>query len=249
MDAAGIEGDYLPWDDVLHQGPVPAGLSDEDLRRMRAAFLAESRRAAQWETLPFFTARDRALVGADDALLWFEADLYDQLQLIQILDMRARAGGGARLICIGSFPGKPDFKGLGELGPHELRTLVGTDHDVDEAEFDLAERAWHAFRSPNPSAIERLLAAGTSALPFLGDALIRHLEQFPAVEDGLSSTQRMILEAVAVGVRGWTRIFGRLIEIEARPFVDDRTIRDYLVNLMTGPRPLLTGAGPFLDLQ
>ncbi len=27
MRKAGISGEYLPWRDVLHDGPVPAGLS------------------------------------------------------------------------------------------------------------------------------------------------------------------------------------------------------------------------------
>ncbi len=40
MRQAGIEGPMVPWDDVLHEGPVPAGLNPAALRQQRAEFLA-----------------------------------------------------------------------------------------------------------------------------------------------------------------------------------------------------------------
>jgi len=36
---AGIEGDFLPWADVLHVGPVPAKLSFEALSEVRAEYI------------------------------------------------------------------------------------------------------------------------------------------------------------------------------------------------------------------
>ena len=40
MKQAGVPGAFLPWRDVLHDGPVPAGLSLEDLSMVRASFIA-----------------------------------------------------------------------------------------------------------------------------------------------------------------------------------------------------------------
>ena len=37
----GIEGDFLSWLDVLHDGPVPEGLSLEELSEVRADFIAD----------------------------------------------------------------------------------------------------------------------------------------------------------------------------------------------------------------
>lgn len=37
---SGIPGTILPWRDVLHDGPVPAGLSLEELSGVRVQFLA-----------------------------------------------------------------------------------------------------------------------------------------------------------------------------------------------------------------
>ncbi|MEJ2177800.1 MAG: hypothetical protein P8Y12_07580, partial [Gammaproteobacteria bacterium] len=42
LRAAGIEGEYLPWRDVLHDGPVPGGITLEQLSKVRAKFIAGS---------------------------------------------------------------------------------------------------------------------------------------------------------------------------------------------------------------
>jgi hypothetical protein len=45
--ASGIEGQILPWRDVLHEGPVPASLSADELGEARA----RSRRGAVVKTV------------------------------------------------------------------------------------------------------------------------------------------------------------------------------------------------------
>ena len=40
LRAAGVAGRLLAWRDVLHDGPVPGGLSPAELRRVRAGHLA-----------------------------------------------------------------------------------------------------------------------------------------------------------------------------------------------------------------
>src|SRR5205807_1708362 len=127
--------------------------------------------------------RDAAFENFDsheEVVLWFEHDLYDQLQLIQILDrLRARTGAGARargvtrlsLICIDRY--------LGGLTGAQLAALWPARRAVTPGELELAAAAWRAFRSPDPEEIEKLLHRDTSGLPFLDGALWRHLQQFP----------------------------------------------------------------------
>ena len=81
-------GAVLPWDDVLHEGPVPEGLAPADLGGVRAAFLAGEAGDLE-EIARQFEARDRRLdeaAGDDEVVLWFEHDLYDQLQVLQVMD-------------------------------------------------------------------------------------------------------------------------------------------------------------------
>ena len=132
----------------------------------------------------------------DELVLWYEHDLFDQLNLIQLL---ARIGQVVRghkpvsLICLDGFPGHPRFKGLGELSPDELGSLFETRRPITGAQYDLAVRAWDAFRADSPQALDALLRTDTSALPFLAAALARHLEDYPWTRDGLSRTERRVL--------------------------------------------------------
>jgi hypothetical protein len=84
----------LPWRDVLHEGPVRQGLTLEQLSAERAGFLAARFRLDPEDTRAAFQDRDRRLREAIEAGseldLWFEHDLYDQLQLLQLLDLVAR---------------------------------------------------------------------------------------------------------------------------------------------------------------
>src|SRR5690349_9951525 len=89
MKRAGLSGDILAWRDVLHEGPTPAGLTLAELSEVRARFVADCGWRTFAEAQAEFRARDAALAqyGAhDEVVLWFEHDLYDQLQLLQLLD-------------------------------------------------------------------------------------------------------------------------------------------------------------------
>jgi hypothetical protein len=250
LSATDLAGDVISWDDVLFEGAVPAGIDDRELRRVRSSVQGKSLRDYSIGALTYLTARDYALAAAEDVLLWFEADLACQLQLTQILAMLARSGRSGRLICIDSYPGYEGFVGLGQLNPDELLTLLGSEHQLTDEELSLGVEAWEAFRSPNPTTIERLLAGDTAALPFLADAFLRHLEEFPSASDGLSRTERTILARVAAGTNRWTHLFNEVLEAEERPFMDDLTFRHRLEAVMTGATPLVRGRSEkFLELM
>src|ERR1700754_402024 len=90
IEATGVGGDVLPWRDALHEGPVPEGLDAAELRTVRAEFLAGCGWGAADAIEADMRARDERLATAltrdEVVVLWFEHDLYDQLQLLQILD-------------------------------------------------------------------------------------------------------------------------------------------------------------------
>jgi DNA-binding transcriptional MerR regulator len=83
-----LGGAVLSWQDVLHEGPVPA-VPAHELRRVRARFLSEYGWGSERSLLDAFERRDRlyrhALEARTQVVLWFEHDLYDQLQLLQVL--------------------------------------------------------------------------------------------------------------------------------------------------------------------
>lgn len=194
----GVPGEVLSWKDILHEGPVPQGMSLEELRIVRSRFIADSGWDTYDEALSEFARRDRILAESlshNEVVLWFGHDLFDQLQLIQLLDWFACQDFGATalsLIC--------DAECVGPSSAQRLRERFPGRHRISSSELKLGQKAWTSFRSPNPVTITELLTQDTSALPFLRGALRRHLQQFPSVKRGLSRSEAQILEAIADGV-------------------------------------------------
>jgi hypothetical protein len=248
--AAGIrqvvpDGYVLAWRDALHVGPVPAGLSLPELSALRTRFIEEQGWAPAGTVAASFAERDAALAGFhqhDEVCLWFEHDLYDQLQLLQVLDWLAGEGPGdtaLRLICISELPGVERFYGLGQLTPAQLATLYPQRRPISREQLDLAGEAWAAFRSADPTNLAALLAGDTSALPFLRAALPRLLAELPAVGDGLSRTERLILENLASGPQEPTAAFRASQEREDAPFLGDTIFWWHVHALGTAAHPPL----------
>lgn len=208
----------LVWRDVLHEGPVPA-VVPEELVPIRAAFLAGQGWADGDEARIALGKRDAqiaALEPSDKVVLWFEDDVYDQLQLIQVLDRLTEHNGPIDLMAL----------------PREGRTPLLVRHAharaLGESELALARHAWAAFTAPDPHALQDLWLAGTPELPDLGPALGRLLEELPATTDGLSRTERQLL----------ARMPATLVELvegdrhdEPRPFASDAVIESRLRGL------------------
>ncbi|HET9290899.1 MAG TPA: hypothetical protein VFQ49_07415, partial [Actinomycetes bacterium] len=242
---AGLADAALAWADVLHEGPVPAGLDDAGLRRVRAEFLAGADGVDAPAALARLEARDRTLAANRDGeyLLWFEADLYDQLQIAQILaalgDLRV-APGRVTLVCIGEYPGIAHFGGLGELEPEQLGGLLGAAARLTADALDLGAAAWAALRADHPGALGAIAASRSPELRFLGEAFDRLSREYPSTRDGLSLTERRLLAATVMddGAAAGA-VFGRVGEREARPFLGDLFFFRAAARLATGPVPLV----------
>ena len=129
MIEAGLSGTVIPWRDILHDGPVPAGLSLHALAKIRAEFLAQPGVASYTGVLERFRQRDRVLESFaqfQQVIIWLEHDLYDQLQLLQLLAWFADQDiqqTEIKLICIDDFPGIDPFYGLGQLDTQQILSL------------------------------------------------------------------------------------------------------------------------------
>lgn len=237
----GVSGNVIPWRDVLHEGPVPSRLTLEAMSEVRARYLSSWGAGSFPAVWRHFGSRDAALRAARNVALWFEHDLHDQLQLLQILATIAQQREtSAELICINAFPGITPFIGLGQLSPVQLSSLWPTRRRVTPAQLTLAARAWKAFSSSDPLAIRQLLATDISALPFLRAALERHVEEVPSPPDGLSRTERQILRAVAAGQRTFAAVFQANQAAEAAPFLGDTVVAARIAGMIHVRNPLLT---------
>jgi hypothetical protein len=242
LRSTALGGTVLPWRDSLHVGPLPSTPRPELLRR-RAAFLAESGWGGGEEIRDSLAERDRRLERAfadgEPVVLWFEHDLYDQLQLLDILALAGEAGATPEAIVVGAFPGRPSFRGLGELTADELESLWPARRPVPRATLETAGAAWGDIRQPTPEALARRVEHDAQDLPYVRAALLRLLEELPAPRDGLSTTERTALRALAGGARTSVAAFVAAQDLESAPFLGDAWFFVTLAELGRGPHRLL----------
>jgi hypothetical protein len=246
---AGIPGAYLAWRDVLHDGPVPQTESLEALSDVRARVISEFGGEGDYAGLRSeFAERDRTLAAFrehDETVLWFEHDLYDQLQLLQILDWLSRQDRDAdriSLIQIDRHPEVSPFFGLGQLSGRQLADLLPTRQPVSDAQFAIGREAWAAFRAPDPEGLAALADSSFQEMPFLSAALTRCLEEYPSARDGLSRTERQLLEAGSSGARHRRDYYIASSRRESCPW-GDMSVYARLDRLSTGPGPALDRLG------
>ena len=248
LEATGLGGDVIGWRDALEEGPAPK-VGAGELRAVRARFLADCGWGAAAELEEELRMRDETLRDALEhrhVVLWFEHDLCDQLQLLQILAFADEVGyepTRLELIVIGAFEGRPEFKGLGELDVEELASLSPSRMPVTAAQTQLARRAWQAFRDADPRAIETLLAGDTGALPFLAPALRRLLEELPDTRTGLGRSEHQLLAPLLDGPRTPVELFHAAQAAEEAPFDADASVWRRLAELGVGRDPLVTASG------
>jgi hypothetical protein len=248
IESAGIPGTVSIWADPLHDGPVPGGLTDADLLDVRVRHHAGPTEQADVDSvndLRQWRATIERYDAYDELILWFEHDLFDQLALIQLLTWIRKRLPPAKivsLVCIGSFPGRPRFKGLGELSADELAPLLDTRQRVSEAQYSLAELAWQAFREPTPEALDNVRRTDTAALPYLAAALARFLQEYPWTRDGLSRTERRLLELADAGSVELAAAFPRMHDGEDAYYITDSSLADLAQTLSRISPPLLTFA-------
>lgn len=237
--------EVLPWRDVLHEGPVPLTDALETITATRIEYLATAGGGDIGVIEYELRARDRGLGMNGDferVVLWIEHNLYDQLQLLQVLDWFAdhpRQGGTLLLVQVDDYICRQE--------PDAIPRQAASAMPVTQAQLDLAKRAWAAFRQSTPEAWARLLESDLSTLPFLQAAVLRMLEELPG-HNGLSRTERQMLAAIEVSES--VTALGAFIAVqkmEEAEFMGDWSFWRLLDQLALADEPLIAGleAAPF----
>jgi hypothetical protein len=227
--AAGVAaGEVLVWRDVLHDGPVPAGLDADALARVRARHLTtrswphgEGVEVSEEAVLAMLRERDARLAAHPreaEVVLWFEDDLFDHLLRAQVEDRLAQRANGATVVTRVRLKHPP--RG-------DLRAALAAREPVD----------------PDPTVFAALRSSDPRA--WVGvPGLERLLEELPDARTGLTRLERQILEALRDGPLSPADLFKAATAGEDPPWVGDATVFALAADLA----PLVALAGGCYEL-
>jgi hypothetical protein len=246
-----IPGKVSTYGDLMCEGPAPANLDAKAWIDVRARFMAEVGYASVEEARDYLQGFEDTLASFsqhEEVVIWLDHRLTNQLILIKVLDWfshRNLGGTKLSLICVGPHAGMENFVGLGAMTADQLASLADTRQPVTEAQYRTAVAAWKAFTSPDPREIERVIDGDTSALPYLGSTLRRHLEQFPSVDGGLSRTQRHVLSILrAQGPLSSIELWVAAQSLEEAVFMGDSPFFRLAADLSRASHPLVQISDP-----
>jgi len=246
LQAAGLPGEILVWQDPVSQGPTPGRWTIGEWYSGRASFIADAygckREAIRRELEEADAALDRIHLE-DEVVLWFEHDLFDQSILVRLLSLIARRPRGRAslsLVSIATHPEVARFIGLGNLNAGQLAALFPARRPVTDAMLEGAGRVWEKFASADPRALGEEARGTIEGFPWLPAALRRHLEELPWTTDGLTRTERQALAALEDGAASPSECFRASVEMEEAPWLGDSMFYFVLSRLASRTDPFVT---------
>lgn len=249
LRAAEMPGEIQPWREALLAGPTPQGLSPQEWLDTRAQFLSESYGQNFEVCRNLLIQQEEALTRFphhEEVVLWFESDLFCQVNLLYLLNWFASQSLGRTtlsLICIGSFPGMIGFRGLGNLSPQQLASLFERRQAVPPETLRLAQEAWAAYCAPEPNKLFKLLKKNTTALPFLKNAIQAHLQRLPSLRNGLGKIENTALDIIAGGIDEFEPLFIIFRDLEPNYGLGDVQFFDALNKLISNAAPAVQVVG------
>jgi hypothetical protein len=164
FEQTGLEGDTMVWREVLSEGPLEENISSAGFWRGRQDWITKSfNETAEGYQEKMLDQLAKLSEPYDEINLWFEFDLHCQVNMLGAMTyLKQRADLSASnifLICPADFPGKENFRGMGELSPEELEYLYDNIRvQLSPVDFVIAEEAWGIYVSRDPVKLEHYLS-------------------------------------------------------------------------------------------
>jgi hypothetical protein len=236
----GLEGDILVWREIFSQGPLTGNITSADFWKARE----------EWICNRFEEQPDEYIKAVVDPLsklsepyneinLWFEFDLHCQANLLGVMEMLSKntnlSPPAVYLICPDDFPGKENFKGMGELNGEELEYLYDNIRlRLSEGDFAVAGEAWKLYVDGNADKLEKWLDTNTfwGSQHQLKPALAAHLKRLRTNEHGLNYVEQKLLDTYNYGYKTRQAIYESFWETEKIYGMGDLEIDIYLDSLV-----------------
>ncbi len=239
FEQTGLDGDIMVWREVFSQGPLEENISSAHFWREREEWIGggfnETPEGYQHKMLDELTKLSEPY---NEINLWFEFDLHCQANLLGVIayleqktDLSAPV---IYLICPGDFPGKDDFKGMGELNGEELEYLYDNIRvQLSAEDFAIASAAWDVYVSNNPEKLSAYLANTTfwGSFHLLKPALQAQLKRLQVNENGLNYVEQKLVDIYNNGAKTQGEIYTAFWKTEKIYGMGDMEIDIYLNRL------------------
>jgi len=217
LDQADIQGQRLVWRDVLCEGPVISEFAGDLFWEKRQDFMADFF-GAKWDEFKTKCIDEfdkiKSVPQQYELVLWFEFDLFCQINMLGILHFLSRAvykDKRVSLICVGSVEEKENLIGLGEIPPKNFNSLFENRISLNQEALSYASSVFLAFCDKDPQRITKVVQEHPK-FPYLKGAIAAHFKRFPFKDSGLNEIEMAILNFVQEGASEPKHIVGNMLK-------------------------------------
>ena len=202
LEKSGIDGERLIWRDVLSEGPVVSDFASPDFweKRMEfmSAFFGADVKGFKVECIDEFDKINN-VPRYDELVLWFEYDLFCQVNMLGILHFLAKPEYQKMkisLICVGSEKGNKKLIALGEIAPDNFKSLFEKRTTLNQEDLSYASSAYLAYCNNDPQQLI-IQVHDHPKFPYLKGAIAAHFKRFPFKNSGLNEIEMTMLNFLA----------------------------------------------------
>jgi hypothetical protein len=236
----GLDGDVLVWREVLSEGPLTEDIASAQFWRNRSEWICEAFKETPDHYQQNVLNELAHLEGAYDEInLWFEYDLHCQANMLGVMNYLKRKTDLSQpaifLICPDDYPGKEDFRGMGELNAEELEYLYDNIRtQLSEIDFIIAAEAWGIYVSRDAEKLRNYLGDTHfwGSLHCLKPALVAQLKRLAVNDKGLNAIEQKLLDIYQYGYHTWPEILSVFWQTEKIYGMGDMEVDLYLQKLI-----------------
>jgi len=192
-----ISGDIITWREMLCEGKTTHEVGSETFWRQRYEYLNRAYKVTKDTFINRTLKEYRNLCNQksqEDIVLWFNKDLFCQINMIAVLSWIKKNRANANIYLIGSGVEKD------AVSPHlltmdktELEKLYQEKLLLNKDDIEFGDYMWQLYCENSPIRIQSAIKQNNSQLQYLSNVIQTHLHRFPSLKNGLNELENKML--------------------------------------------------------
>ncbi len=198
LKSLNFKGAIITWREMLCEGKTETNVGSESFWKTRFEYLHKNYNVSKSWFIEKTLKEYRSLCNhkqQDEIILWFEYDLFCQINMIAVLSWLKthRRDAQISLVCSGDEDGTDKMYGLCDVDDEKLQNLYNKRVYLTQDDIEFADYIWQLYCSDNPIRLENMSDFDHYHFDYLSEAIKVHLKRFPSVRNGLNELENRIL--------------------------------------------------------
>jgi len=205
IEKGGIIGDTIIWREMLVEGPLHQDIGSDAFWLQRYSFFENELGVSK---LDYYDKTIKELIRIEDlsnyneVVLWFEFDLFCQINLIALctyLLQSYRKNINYYLVCSGKVKGEKQLRSLADYAPEEYPELLENKIKLSRHNLLYAQQCWNVYVTNNKEELAQFNFNKSTKFRYLESAINQHLKRF-SQKNGLNQIDTKIIEIIHAGI-------------------------------------------------